>query len=165
MTDFFVVCRLSRFFNRFKSDLGWLRLVSNCGFIPFFGILATSLLVLVRDFTDSLLGISVTGFGYLLLRQDGITCSLLLMFATHKCEVCFGRGYLFIIDSLLFVIASSLEFDCQFNFLCVLARRCEIIRQHKCLRDLIWPRGHTTRFLGSILSSKRTLSNAATVVR
>lgn len=37
--------------------------------------------------------------------------------------------------------------------------------QHKCLRDLIWPRGHTTRFLGSTLSSKRTLSNAATVVR
>ena len=59
-----------------------------------------------------------TVFAYLLLREDGIACSCLQMFATHKVlgKVFCGSG------SILFVIASfmSLEFDI-FNFLCVLA--------------------------------------------
>jgi len=56
-----------------------------------------------------------TEFGYLLLWEDGMACSWLQMFATHKCkgEVFCGSGL------ILFVIASfmSLEFDI-FNFSC-----------------------------------------------
>ena len=49
------------------------------------------------------------------------------MFATHNVRVCFGLGYVFNINSLLFVIASfvSLEFDI-FNFLYVLAHPYQV---------------------------------------
>ena len=61
-----------------------------------------------------------TEFTYLLLREDGIACSCLQMFATHNVlgKVFCGSG------SILFAIASfmSLEFDI-FNFLCILAHR------------------------------------------
>ena len=47
-------------------------------------------------------------FGYLLLWEDGITCSCLQMFATHNVRVVFCNS-----GSILFVTASfmSLEFD------------------------------------------------------